>query len=411
MTVFFKTFGCRLNQAETARAAAVLIAAGWRIASNAADAKLFVIHSCAVTAAAEREGLRLLRQLRRAHPLATLVLAGCAAETESGRLAAEVDLRVPRDQKDSLGEFLLARFGVPSAAPTADPLTAIRTARAFLKAQDGCDFFCSYCIVPHTRGAPVSRPFDVCLDEARRLIDAGFREIVLTGCNIACYADTGRRLPELIDALATLPGLGRLRLGSIEPGTIEREIIALMVCRPTLCRSLHLPIQSGDDDVLRAMRRRYTAADLHATLEDAIRKLPDLGLGADVITGFPGETERAFETTRTLLNAHPFSNLHVFPYSERTGTPAATLPDPVPPLLRKARAHTLSALGAVKKTAFARSLLGRPTACLVERVDAAGQAHGWSDTYLACRFPVGTARRRDLVVFTPQSEQDGLLIG
>jgi threonylcarbamoyladenosine tRNA methylthiotransferase MtaB len=258
----------------------------------------------------------------------------------------------------------------------------------------------------------VSRPFDACIREATAQVAAGARELVITGCNIACYADAGRRLPDLVRALTGIPGLGRIRIGSIEPGTVERELADLMAGSPLLCRHLHLPAQSGDDAILRAMGRRVTAAQYRAAAEYALARVTGLGLGADIITGFPGETDACFENTRRLVESIPFSNLHVFPYSERPGTPAARLPKPVPPGVRKARAAELIRIGAAQRRRFAGSFVGTPVTCLIEQVAADGTAHGWSGVYLPCRVSgMNRASLGELVVFTPMTTDGDTLCG
>ncbi len=412
MTVAFKTFGCRLNQAEAALFEAGFAAAGFSRAPLGSPARVIVVHSCAVTQAAESEGLKALRALRARHPAACLVLTGCTVEAlgDERLCGFGLDLIVPRERKDELVPLVMRLLGL---AYSPQPLSPDRrTQRAALKIQDGCDFFCAYCIVPHTRGAPRSRPFEACLDDARALIGAGFRELVVTGCNIASYRDEGRALLDLLRALAALPGLGRIRLGSIEPGTVERGIVALMAQTPQLCRFLHLPVQSGDDGVLTRMRRRYTSGHVRETLREALRLMPDLGLGADVICGFPGETSEAFERTRALVEEFPFSKLHVFPYSERPGTPAAELDGVVPACERKRRARLLIGQGARQRDAFAQRFVGRPVELLVERYDREGRACGWSAEYLACAVsgaPQG--RRRSLLTFTPERAAGDTLCG
>ena len=417
LTVAFKTFGCRLNQAEAAAFEASFTAAGFTRVPFGTPARVILVHSCAVTQKAESEGLKLLRALRARWPDACLVLTGCTVEAaEAARLRElGLDLIVPRQQKDALADLVLGHLGHPpparQAAPAAPPPSR-STQRAALKVQDGCDFFCSYCIVPHTRGRPVSRPFDDCLAEARALIGAGFREIVITGCNTACFADGSRNLSHLLAALLELPGLGRLRLGSIEPGTVEREVIALMAASPKICRFLHLPIQSGDNGVLAAMRRRYTVEEVAETLRCALRLMPDLALGADFICGFPGESDEAFSRTLQLAQAFPFSKLHVFPYSERPGTPAATFADRVPAAVRKRRAQRLIAQEKLNRAAFAQRFLGRTVDLLVERFDRDGAAHGWSGEYLPCAVAgVPPSLRRSLCAFTVQAVIGDVLTG
>ena len=413
MTVAFKTFGCRLNQAETAQFEAEFASAGFTRVPFGTQADVVVIHSCAVTQKAENEGLNLLRTLRSRWPAACLILTGCTVEAcgEDSLRDLHLDLIVPREQKDKLVSLVTQHLGLPYDPAPAAP--AQSTQRASLKVQDGCNFFCSYCIVPHTRGQPRSRPIDVCLTDARALIGAGFHEIVVTGCNIACYSDGSRTLVDLLNALLELPGLGRIRLGSIEPGTIEREVIALMADSQKLCQFLHLPIQSGDNAVLARMRRHYTVEDVSQTLRDALLRMPHLGLGADIICGFPGETAEAFEHTRALLHAFPFSKLHVFPYSERPGTPAASFSDSIPTIERKLRAQALIKQGENSRNAFAQRFIGNPVDVLIERFDKDGSAHGWSGEYLACVVGGGVPRnrRRTLCAFTPEAVRDGVLSG
>lgn len=417
MTVSFKTFGCRLNRAETAQFEAGFATAGFERVPFGTPADCVVLHTCAITQSAENECLKLTRALRKKKPQILLVFVGCAVETVSSEtlLALGVDLVVPRDQKDAVADLVAQHpraAGRLRPAPSSFlPAPSNATKRASLKIQDGCDFFCTYCIVPHTRGQPRSRPFDACLAETRALIRAGFHEIVVTGCNLACYADGSRTLVDLLAALADLPGLGRLRLGSIEPGTVERDVIAFMAHSPKLCKFLHLPIQSGDDGILTSMRRRYTVDAVTQTVREAFRRMPNLGLGADIIAGFPGETPAAFEKTRALLEAIPFSNLHVFPYSERPGTPAATFGSTVPEPERKRRVAELNHLKARKRAAFAQRFIGIAVDVLVEHIDAAGIAHGWSGEYLDCRITgLSQSHVTRLVTCVPHASEKGTLI-
>jgi threonylcarbamoyladenosine tRNA methylthiotransferase MtaB len=412
-TVAFKTFGCRLNHAETAQFEAEFSAAGFARVPFGTAADVVVVHSCAVTQAAENEGVHLLRALRKHGPETCLVLTGCTVEACEAEALRELrlDLVVPHDKKDRLVALVMEHLGLPYSATSPIPPSR-STKRAVLKVQDGCDFFCAYCIVPHARGAPRSRPFEACLADARALIAAGFNEIVVTGCNTACYQDGARSLIDLLDALLALPDLGRIRLGSIEPGTVERDVVALMARSPKLCRFLHLPVQSGDNRVLARMGRRYTVESVSETLREALRLMPDIGLGADVICGFPGETEEAFEHTRAFLQTFPISKLHVFPYSERPGTPAASFDGSVPMAERKQRTQLLIEQGTMNKQAFALRFVNRRVEFLAEHFDRDGDARGWSGEYLACAArAVPQKRLRSLCVFIPDQATDGLLRG
>ena len=238
--------------------------------------------------------------------------------------------------------------------------------------------------MPLARGKPQSRPFQECLEEAKEWIGKGFEEIVVVGCNLALYEDGAKRLPDLLATLTELDGVGRIRLSSLEPGRFEREIATIMAATPKLCSFLHLPIQSGDDDVLHRMGRFYNASYLREMLDEVVQLVPNIGLGADLITGFPGETEEMFRHTKQLVEDYPFSNLHVFPYSERPGTPAASFPDQIPLPVRKQRASELIALRETKRMAFAARQLDRVAAPLIETVADNGTGHGWTAEYLPC---------------------------
>ena len=395
--VSIKTLGCRLNQAESATMAGGFARLGFAVVPDGTPAQVHVVHGCAITHAAEVEALRLVRHARRElGPGAFLVAAGCpvALPGAEGRFrAAGADLVVAQADKTRLPALVAAALA-PASAPVAalcgggsspeSPSPLFSTTRAILKVQDGCAFRCSYCIVPDTRGAPRSRPFDEVLAEAASVYARGYREIVLTGVNVACYRDRGRSLRDLAAAVLALPERagGRLRLASIEPATAERELLELAAAESGLCRFFHFPLQSGDDRILRAMRRHYTAAQYEETVERALERMPDACIGADVITGFPGEDEAAFENTRRLLERHPFGNLHVFPYSERPGTPAVSLPGAVPVAVRRERARELVRLADEKRAAFAARFVGREVEVLIERVRPDGTGVGWTGEYV-----------------------------
>lgn len=387
-----KTFGCRLNRAESAGFQAALASAGWTEVPFGEPAEVCILHTCAVTANAEKECLRAIRLARAKQPGTFLVVTGCAVEAGAVErlLRLGASLVVAHPDRGELPRLVLEKF--PAVAVSEEPPPPPLPVRPPLKVQDGCSFFCSYCIVPHTRGAPVSRPLAECLDEAARLVAAGHRELVVTGCNLACYADGGCRLPGLLAELHKLPGLGRLRIGSLEPGINEVEIARSMPGSPKLCRFLHLPIQSGATEVLKRMGRRYTADELRRRLDEICAAVPRIGLGADLITGFPGETDEDFAQTRRLVEDYPFSNLHVFPYSERPGTPAAEFPGQLPVSERKRRAAELIELRKNKRAAFAASWVGREVEVLVER-NRNRVSTGWTGEYLPVKIsgvlPVG----------------------
>jgi threonylcarbamoyladenosine tRNA methylthiotransferase MtaB len=416
LTIAFKIFGCRLNQAEGAGFITQFDAAGFERVPLGDAADVVLVYSCTVTQKAENECVKTLRHLRTTQPYAIIVLAGCAAETcDHDLLKGIVDLFVGREQKEDVVELVGARMGKGGGQREeggAKIQPRLSTQRATLKVQDGCAFRCSYCIVPHARGEPRSRSLEACLSEAQAYCDAGFQELVIAGCNTACYADGKRNLIDLLKACVELKGLGRIRLGSVEPGTVERDLIDLMALDARVCSFLHLPIQSGCDATLMRMQRRYTIATIRETLDYAFAKIPDLGLGTDMIVGFPGEPLEDFEQTCQLIQDYPFFNVHVFPYSERPGTPAALMEGKVPVVERKRRAKELSKLADAQRASYQQRFLGKDVTFLVEHIDRAGRACGWSAEYLPCAVHgVPVTARRTLQTFTVRAIETGTLLG
>lgn len=357
MKVRFETFGCRLNRAEALQREADFLAAGWERVDDFMDADLVVVRGCSVTAKAQAECEHLIARIRRKRPDAKVLVEGC--------------LHDKGDDDDPL----------PPSDGSALPK---RTARAFLKAQDGCSCHCSFCIVPQFRGEPQSMPFDDLLRRAERLRDeGGYGEIVLTGCNLSLYASGGKRLPDLVAALAALGGF-RLRLGSIEPGAVAEETVAAAAESPNVCRSLHLAVQSASNAVLHAMRRPYGTQELESLLSRIGALLPDCGLGCDIMTGFPGETELDFRLSAAFVARHRFSNVHAFPFSRRPGTVAAALPRQCDHDTRSKRAHEIAAIARRIRADFATALRNREVEIVVEDEE---NVAGWTSEYLWCKVP------------------------
>lgn len=384
-TAFFRTVGCRLNQAETAKMAADLELAGFTVLDTMQPCDVAIINSCTITHQAERDTAKIARRLKR-EGARLVVLAGCAAEHNGPALqsATGADLTIPQAQKDHLPAQLHQHFKLGSPTP-ASPVNAtpkFTATRALVKVQDGCDFRCSYCIVPETRGAPTSRPMRSIIREVEQLLDEGYREIGLTGANLGCYQDGHKSLIHLLEAVENLDELGRFRIGSIESTTVEREIINYMAQSAKLCRFLHLPLQSGDDITLKNMRRRYTVAQYRATAELAASSIDQLALGTDVICGFPGETPEAFTNTKELITELPFSNLHVFSYSPRQGTPAASMNNQIDEATKKKRTRKLIEIGRMKRKAFAASFVDQEVTTLIEKIDQHGNGNGWTEQYI-----------------------------
>lgn len=404
MRAAFKTLGCRLNQAETAHMAAAFQTAGYALVPFGQDCEVCVIHGCAVTANAERNSLRCARAQRRRYPHAVIVLAGCVGETPAGRAAGKscADLVIGQKDKFDLPRLIARRFDLRAPCP-GEPVVhpVFESTRALLRVQNGCDFGCAYCIVPHTRGPASSRPWADLLSEAADLAVRGYRELVLTGANLGCYRDGRRDLSDLLRALERIPDIRRLRISSIEPTTVEARLPDLFRGSVKLCRFLHLPVQSGDNGVLERMGRRYTIETYRAFVLDLVAAVPDIGLGTDIIAGFPGETREAFLNTVRLVRDLPFSNLHVFPYSPRPDTLAASLPNRVPAPVVTRRVRLLRKLGDAKRRAFAKRFLNRTVSVLIEASDGAGRGRGWTAEYLPARTPHVPARPNEIHSFVP----------
>ena len=393
------TLGCRLNQTESALIADDLERHGFEVVSWGAPAELLVVNSCSVTGTAAQKTRQLVRSARRQFPQAFLVLAGCGASSETEReqwLAGNlVDLVVPNAGKESLARRLpagLARSGstmLGDIAVTTGSSFRIdgvgrhtdRT-RASLKIQEGCDFFCSYCIVPTLRGPPRSRAWDDAVRELEALLAAGYKEIVLTGVNVATYADGGLDLSGLVARLLEVPGDWRLRLSSTEPGPAVEKLGELMRRDPRLCRSLHLSAQYGEDEILKLMNRRYRFADYARLVRNLSAAVPGLCMGTDIIVGFPGETEARFAACLQALEELPVGYMHVFTFSPRPGTRAAELPGRVPERIAGERFDRLAVLAEKKALEFARSQIGKSLRILTEAPDENGRMQGWSDNYL-----------------------------
>lgn len=362
MRVCFDTFGCRLNRAEALAQEAGFLARGWQTTESHADADLIIVRGCSVTARAQRDCEKLVEHVRSKYPNKRIVVTGCLKEKRNEAILRDLSLdEVP-----------------------------MKTARAYLKVQDGCSGNCSFCIVPQFRGKSQSVEFGAVVDKAKRFIDAGYHEIVVTGCNLSQYNSDGRRIAELVDALATLDAGCRVRVGSIEPGPAANALVDAMAANANICRYLHLPIQSGSNVILSAMRRPYTKKDVEELATKALNAIPGLAIGCDLMAGFPGENDLDLLATKTLFRRIPISRAHVFSFSERPGTVAATLPDEVPKEIRHARAHELAELADQERSRLAKKMYGREVEIIVEDENAVA---GWTSEYFWCRAQHDVAQR------------------
>jgi len=374
------TLGCKLNQLDSAEIAGAMAGARVPLVDDPAAASLVVVNTCTVTAGADADARQIVRRRRRESPRALIVVTGCLAERDPGALRAmpEVDLVLRRADRPGAAAIVLARLRERFPADFADgcadrladetlPDFGGRT-RAYLRVQEGCDLRCSYCVIPSVRGDSVSVPPAQVERRFRALLDAGYKEIVLTGVNTGDYGkDLGRGvdLAALLGRLADIPGEFRVRLNSVEPRCVTPGLVDLIAGHPRVARHLQIPLQSGCDDVLRAMRRNYRTGDYMRIVTDLRRRVPDIGLGADVIVGFPNETDERFAKTASFIERSPLNYLHVFSWSPRPGTGAADMRPVYPAFALASRSRLLRSLGRRLAHAFRLSQRGRTHEALV----------------------------------------------
>jgi len=409
--VAITTLGCKTNQFESAAMAEQLEKAGYSVVPFTEQADIYLVNSCTVTARTDAETRRLIRRARRLNPEARIVATGCYAQVTPGDLERmpEVDSVLGNREKQDIAnlvETVENRVSDIGAERVAGPLALSSFAehtRAFLQAQNGCDSFCAYCIVPYARGRSRSVAMDDVLAGVANLAANGFQEVVLTGIHLGAYGldlTPKSSLTELvrhIDAERLVP---RLRIGSVEPNELEDDLLSLMARSESICPHLHLPLQSGSDTVLMRMGRRYTAPFFRELMGKITANLADAFIGADVIAGFPGESDAEFRETLDLVQELPFSDLHVFPYSRRSGTRAAGMPDQVASQVVKKRAQQLRQVADGKRSLFLERFKGRDLRVLVQGYDSRNRlCRGLGRNYLTVAFPGGPGmENREMVV-------------
>jgi threonylcarbamoyladenosine tRNA methylthiotransferase MtaB len=397
--VAISTLGCKTNQFESAAMTEQLKRAGYHIVAFNEPSDFYIINSCTVTARTDAETRRLVRRARRLNPESRIIATGCYAQVAPGELEQmpEIDCVLGNQEKLSIASLLAsAGRSVADVAQIshAEPLTLTSFAehtRAFLQIQNGCNSFCSYCIVPYARGRSRSVATDDILQGMRDLTANGFKEVVLTGIHLGAYGldlTSQTSLTSLIKGIDNASIVPRLRIGSLEPNEISEELLSLMAASGSICHHLHLPLQSGSDTVLNRMGRAYSAAFFSDQVTRIAAAMPDAFIGGDVIAGFPGETEAEFAETCHLLEKLPFSDLHVFPYSSRPGTRAAGMPGHVPGRLVTERAAQLRGIATGKKAAFLKRFTGTKQSVLVQGFnEKTGVCRGLSRNYINVSCP------------------------
>lgn len=394
MLIHLKTLGCRLNEAELETWAQAFQNAGHHISRELDHADVVIINSCAVTADAARKSRQLIRRIHRDKPDAKLVVSGCYAtlnQDEAAQLLG-VDLVVSNKDKDRLVEKTITELNLqtmPAMAtePGENSLFSRGRQRAFVKVQDGCRYRCTFCIVTVARGEEVSRPVQTVIDEINTLHQQGINEVILTGVHLGGYGtDIDSNLAALISAILEQTRIPRLRLGSLEPWDLPENFFSLFE-NPRLMPHLHLPLQSGSDSVLRRMARRCKTAEFAAMVQQARAQIPNFNLTTDIIVGFPGETEQEWQESFDFIKAIGFGHIHIFSYSPRAGTKAATLPNPVANDVKKQRSQQLHELAEQMKQQFVAAQLGERVPILWEGLreeSANGQylCFGYTPNYL-----------------------------
>ncbi|MFZ5646667.1 MAG: tRNA (N(6)-L-threonylcarbamoyladenosine(37)-C(2))-methylthiotransferase MtaB [Bacillota bacterium] len=428
-TVAITTLGCKVNQYESSSIAGMFREKGYEVVDFTEKADVYVINTCTVTHMGDRKSRQLIRRAVKSNPDGLVVVAGCYSQVSPGEVLEipGVDMVVGTAEKSGIVDRVeeLRKGQKVNAVVESSrnnefeelPVVAsTERIRAFLKIQEGCDNFCSYCIIPYARGPLKSRDPGRIMEEAAKLVSAGYREIVLTGIHTGAYGKDkpgGMTLSGLLRELAGLEGLARIRLSSVEPMDITGELISLLAGGPPFCPHLHIPLQSGDDKILAAMRRGYTTEDFRRLVESAREKILDLSVTTDVIVGFPGEDEESFANTYGFIEELKFSALHIFKYSPRKGTPAAEFPGQVPPGVKEVRSDKLIEMGRRMAALFASGYKGKKVEVLVESdvEDMPGMMQGHTANYLRVAFPAGEDMRGKFVSVLTEKLSDDMLMG
>jgi threonylcarbamoyladenosine tRNA methylthiotransferase MtaB len=408
--VAFHTLGCKLNFSETSTIKRSFEKNGYETVPFDAESDVYVLNTCSVTQDANKDARKFARRVQRQNPEAFVAVVGCYAQLEPEEIAGidGVDVVLGAKSKFKLfdliekfekqEETLIFRSDVNEAVDFHNAFSSDDRTRAFLKVQDGCNFNCAFCTIPLARGASRSPAIDTVVTQAKRIIDAGYKEIVITGVNSGDFGyGTDQNLLMLLQELVALEGMQRIRVSSIEPNLLHDEIIQLVAENPIMQPHFHIPLQSGSDFMLKKMRRRYLSK-LYADKVSLIKKLmPHACIGADVITGHPGETEEIFNESLAFIKEIDVSYLHAFTYSERPNTRAVSMTDVVPKNIRKKRTHILRALSDKKRAHFDQQFSGATRQVLFESASDAEFIYGWTDNYLRVKHPMNQALQNQLL--------------
>ncbi len=438
-TVLIRTLGCKVNRYDSERLAADFVRYGFQACLDRRDLErspeLIVVNTCSVTRESDKKSRQLIRRFIRDYPESRLVVTGCGAELDveqfrqisgvtsicsiraQGELASQIATQWGLERQEDVdnGELIvphptplpegegtsdagcrvfaesLSLGKEKTVAPGCHPQLRLgvdpKRTRVFVKIQEGCDLFCTYCSIPYSRGEPRSRPVQEIIEEIKHLVDRGFREVVLCGTRLGWYGrDLGTRLSSLLGEIAQISGLVRLRLSSLEPEDFDTEIIEAVASLAILCPHFHLPLQSGSDAILEKMGREYRRTEYFQRIDRAYEQIPDLCISTDIMVGFPGETEEDFAESLSAVERCGFSKVHSFPFSSRDRTPASTMPRQVPPPVRRERRQILDRLALREAEKTRSKFIGRRLPVLTETIED-GHAVGLTPNYLRVRWP------------------------
>jgi threonylcarbamoyladenosine tRNA methylthiotransferase MtaB len=433
MTTFkISTLGCKVNQSESDAIAGQLESCNWLPADKNGNTEVTIINTCTVTQKASMQSRQAVRRAIRANPNSRIVVTGCYAQTEPEALEKingvhyiignadkhRINKILASDRNSADAQTITINNDLESSDPLKPAPLAVSSSRTrpFLKIQDGCDAFCTYCIVPYARGSSRSMPVANVLEGISALSVAGYHEIVLTGIHLGQYGGDlvpATSLSELLDRIDRSELIQRVRLSSIEPLELTDELIQRVADSPRFCRHFHIPLQSGDDRILKKMNRPYTVDIFRQRIVKIRDQISDAAIGVDTLIGFPGETDAAFSNTYELIRKLPVTYLHVFPFSARPGTPAASYPDKIPPDVIKERGEKMRCLGQTKRLQFYQSFIGKEVEILVEstRHAATGFLKGLSSNYLPVLIDSDDDQINKLVTVKLTNQIDDSLIG
>ena len=422
--IAFKTLGCRLNQYETDSVVSDFINAGYEVVDFSEQADAYIVNTCTVTNMSDHKSRQTINRAHRRNKDAVLVVTGCMANNHKDKLAQDdhITYTIENDRKGSLFNLLDGHFKGEIITP--EELKQDRFnfgaaekgfhTRSLIKIQDGCDNFCTFCIVPHVRGRAISRPWNEIKTNIREVLKFGYKEIVLTGVNIGRYKHGGLNFEDLVEKILEIPGDFRVRISSIEPEGFGDKLFNLFT-HPKLMPHLHMCLQSGSDKILLKMRRQYTVDEFRSMVNKIRSEIPDFNFTTDIMVGFPGETGEDFQETCKVVEEIGFSHIHTFKYSVRKGTRAEKMPEQVPEKIKSERSKTIRDIAEKNKNKYRSSFIGRTQNVLVERINSKGIASGYGEYYVPVKFKAGKDTRvkdfRKVEITGIEKKEDPGIIG